>query len=226
MAGKPSSRQPVTQSGLRLRLKTFPGCAIDASMELTSYFDESGTHPVKRLLETDLTVCSAELKRDHPELFHYTKRGGFEGILTNNTIRASHFEDMEDKREVWLLKERLIPALAPRFDALASELDLLHRVRFNKQGRGRGGATRMFEALYGASFAAGRSPFKIAAFMTLFSTHAGDGDFERENGLWSQWERYAGADGYCIVFDTAAMCDLLVAELDGSYWVRLALDSG
>jgi hypothetical protein len=174
--------------------------------------------------ETNLTVCSAELKRDHPELFHYTKRGGFEGILTNDTIRASHFQDMDDKREVWLLKERLIPALAPRFDALAPELDLLRRVRFNKQDRGLGGATRMFEALYGASFAAIRSSFKIAAFMTSFSTHAGDGDIERENGLWSQWERYAGPDGYCIVFDTAAMCDLLGAEFDGAYWVRLALE--
>jgi len=83
----------------------------------------------------------------------------------------------------------------------------------------------MFEAFYGTSFAAARSSFEIAAFMTSFSTHAGDGDFERENGLWSQWERYAGADGYCIVFDTAAMCDLLGAEFDGSYWVRLDLDS-
>lgn len=83
----------------------------------------------------------------------------------------------------------------------------------------------MFEAFYGTSFAAAGSSFEIAAFMTSFSTHAGDGDFERENGLWSQWERYAGADGYCIVFDTATMCDLLGAEFNGSYWVRLALGS-
>jgi hypothetical protein len=176
------------------------------------------------IIETDLTVCSDALKRDHPELFHYTKLGGFEGILTHDTLRASHFRDMEDKREVWLLKERLIPALAPRFDALAPELDLLHRVRFNKQGRGAGGAARMFEALYGASFAPVRRSSKIAAFMTSFSTHAADGEFERVNGLWSQWDRYAGPDGFCIVFDTAALADMLGAEFDGAYWVRLALE--
>ena len=176
------------------------------------------------IIETDLTVCSDALKRDHPELFHYTKLGGFEGILTNDTLRASHFRDMDDKREVWLLKERLIPALAPRFDALAPELDLLRRVRFNKQGKGLGGATRMFEALYGASFAAVRRSSKIAAFMTSFSTHATDGEFERANGVWSQWDRYAGPDGFCIVFDTAAMGDLLGEEFAGAYWVRLALE--
>jgi hypothetical protein len=131
---------------------------------------------------------------------------------------------MNDKREVWLLKERLVPALAPRFEALAPELNLLRRVRFNKQGRGEGGARRMFESLYGASFAAVRRSSKIAAFMTSFTTHAADGDFERENGLWSQWDQYAGPDGYCIVLDTAAMCDLLAAEFDGgAYWIRFAI---
>jgi hypothetical protein len=69
-----------------------------------------------------------------------------------------------------------------------------------------------------------RRSSKIAAFMTSFSTHAGDGDFERQNGLWSQWERYAGPDGFCIVFDTAAMGDLLAKEFDSAYWVRLALN--
>ena len=177
------------------------------------------------ILETELVVCAAELKRDHPELYHYTKRGGFEGILSNDTLRASHFRDMDDKREVWLLKERLIPALAPRFDALAPELDLLRRVRFNKQGRGIGGATRMFEALYSASFAAVRRSSRIAAFMTSFSTHAADGEFERENGVWSQWNRYAGPNGFCIVFDTDAISDLLAREFDSAYWVRLALES-
>jgi hypothetical protein len=176
------------------------------------------------IVETDLVVCRAELKRDHPELFHYTKRGGFEGILGTDTLRASHFADMNDKHEVWLLKERLIPALAPRFEALAEGLDLYRRVMFMKGGRGAGGARRMFEALYDASFAAVRRSSKIAAFMTSFSTHAADGDFERANGLWSQWDRYAGPDGYCIVFDTAAMCDLLGAEFDGAYWIRLAVE--
>ncbi len=178
---------------------------------------------MKRLLETKLIVCTAELKRDHPELFHYTKRGGFEGILASDTLRASHFGDMNDKREVWLLRERLIQALAPRFEALAEGLSLYRRVMFNRGGRGRGGATRMLDALYNATFGSRRGPTKLQAFMTSFSTHASDGEFELKNGLWSQWEQYAGPDGYCIVFDTAALVDLLCVELEAGYWVRLAL---
>jgi hypothetical protein len=179
---------------------------------------------LKLIKETDLVVCAVETKRNHPELFHYTKRGGFEGILSSETIRASHFLDMEDKCEVWLLKERLIAALAPKFDALSSQLTRHRRRAFDAQGRGRGGARRMLDALYCATFASKDGPTRIEAFMTSFSTHAADSDFEREHVLWSQWERYAGSDGYCIVFDTAGMCDLLGRESDGRYWVRLALE--
>jgi hypothetical protein len=54
--------------------------------------------------------------------------------------------------------------------------------------------------------------------------HAGDGDFERKHGLWSQWRDYAGPDGYCIVLDTRAMGLLLAEECDVRYWAHLKLD--
>ena len=180
--------------------------------------------PLKLMQETDLVVCAVEMKRNHPELFHYTKRGGFEGILSSETLRASHFADMEDKREVWLLKERLIVELAARFDALSSQLNRHRRRAFDAQGRGTGGARRLLDALYGATFGSKDRHSKIEAFMTSFSTHATDDEFVREHGHWSQWERYAGPDGYCIVFDTAGMCDFLGQEFDTRYWVRLALE--
>jgi hypothetical protein len=182
------------------------------------------TRLLKLTQETNLVVCSAETKRDHPELFHYTKRSGLEGILSSETLRASHFKDLNDKREVWLLRQRLIDALAPRFDALSPQLNRHRRLAFKAQGRGAGGARRMLDALYGATFDSKDGPTKLEAFMTSFSTHAADGDFEREHGLWSQWERYAGPDGYCIVFDTAEMCEILGREFDRDYWVRLALE--
>jgi hypothetical protein len=71
---------------------------------------------LKRIANTELVVCSEETQASHSELFHYTKRVGFHGVVTSNTFRASHFEDMEDKREVWLLQDRLVSTLAPKFD--------------------------------------------------------------------------------------------------------------
>jgi hypothetical protein len=52
-----------------------------------------------------------------------------------------------------------------------------------------------------------------------FSTHADDSEYERKNGLLSQWEGYAGPDGYCFVFDTSAMARHLGQEMDSRYWV-------
>lgn len=39
----------------------------------------------------DAEICSARLKAEHPELFHYTGRGGFEPIVKTNTLWATHF---------------------------------------------------------------------------------------------------------------------------------------
>ncbi len=60
--------------------------------------------------------------------------------------------------------------------------------------------------------------------MASFTTHADDSEFEREHGLLSQWEGYAGPDGLCLVFDTSAMVQHLGLEMDSQYWVRLTLD--
>lgn len=177
---------------------------------------------MKKTTEIEYVVCAEETSITHPELFHYTKRGGFIGILESKTFRASHFEDMEDKREVWLLQERIVEALAPCFDALADRLTRHRRRVFDSQGRGAGGARRMIDSLYGATFASTTGYTKLEAFMASFSSHAADSAFERENGLWSQWENYAGFDGFCIVLDTAEMGKLL--QKDPRYWVRLTLE--
>ena len=131
---------------------------------------------------------------------------------------------MEDKREVWLLQEQLVATLAPKFDELSDLLNRQRRRAFEAQGRGAGGARRMLDSLYGATFKSKGGFSKIEAFMASFSSHAVDSDFEREHGLWSQWNRYAGPDGFCIVLDTAEICRLLGADNEARYWVRLALE--
>ena len=80
-------------------------------------------------------------------------------------------------------------------------------------------------SLYGATFD-NRSDVvtAMAASMTSFSTHAADGDFEREHGVWSQWRDYAGPDGFCIVLETAALGRLLAEDMDSRYCAHLKLD--
>jgi len=41
----------------------------------------------------DLVIGSVKLQAEHPELFHYTSRAGFEAIVRTNTLWATHFKD-------------------------------------------------------------------------------------------------------------------------------------
>ena len=56
-------------------------------------------------------------------------------------------------------------------------------------------------------------------YVTSFCTHADD-PYAKEHGLLSQWRGYGGQDGgYCIVFDTAALIELLQRESRARYWL-------
>jgi hypothetical protein len=176
------------------------------------------------MANTELIVCSAETLAAHPELFHYTSREAFQGIVTSNTFWAFHCSDMRDTDEL-LLMQRLLPAaIAPRFDVIAESLNRHDRCRFHKGGGGLSIARDLVNSLYKATFLSTTGFTALDAFSVSFSTHAEDSDVEREHGLSSQWSEYAGHDGFCLVFDTRLMANYLGRELDSRYWVRLALD--
>ena len=87
-----------------------------------------------------------------------------------------------------------------------------------------GVARDLVSSLYRTTFLNKTGFTALDAFSVSFTTHADDGDFEREHGLVSQWTSYAGPDGFCLVFDTVEMAHHLGREFDSRYWVRLTLD--
>jgi hypothetical protein len=78
--------------------------------------------------------------------------------------------------------------------------------------------------LYAATFDGRASYSALDAYLFSFSTHAEDTAFDREHGIPSQWEGYAGPDGYCLVFDIGEVARMLGREMDARYWARLTLD--
>jgi hypothetical protein len=79
-------------------------------------------------------------------------------------------------------------------------------------------------ALYGATFD-GRAVYSaLDAYLFSFTTHAEDTAFDREHGIRSQWDSYAGPEGYCLVFDIGEVARMLGREMDARYWARLTLD--
>jgi hypothetical protein len=173
---------------------------------------------------TELIICSVETQAKHPELFHYTKPAAFESIANSNALWASHYADMADQKEVLLLRDQLPAAVAPRFEEIVAPLNRHSRRLFKASGGGKGVAKKLVESLYDATFLSKTGFTALDAFLVSFSTHADDGEFEREHGLLSQWEGYAGPDGFCLVFDTSVMAQHLGQEMDSQYWVRLTLD--
>lgn len=195
-----------------------------ASRARTKYLGTvSATPGLPQITNTELEVCSIETQRRHPELFHYTKREAFKSIVKSNAFWASHYKTMADKNEIVLLRHPLIAALAPRYDALVSSLNRRTRRLYKKGGCGEGVARDLVNALYRSTFENKGGFTSLDAFITSFSTHSDDAEFVRANGLDAQWAEYAGKDGFCMVFDTAALAQLLGQEMDSRYWVYLSL---
>ena len=176
-------------------------------------------------VNTELVICTAETQDKHPELFHYTNLKAFESIVQSNAFWASHYADMADQTEVLLMRDQLPAAIAPRFEKIVALLNRHRRRLFQAAGGGMGVAKDFVESLYGATFLSKNGITALDPFMVSFSTHAGDGEFERKHGLLSQWKGYAGPDGFCLVFDTSAMAQHLGQEMDSRYWVHLVLES-
>lgn len=171
---------------------------------------------------TELIILSRETQIRHPELFHYTNRDAFENIVKSNTLWAFHYAEMEDTTEVVLLRDELQNALKQRYDVTWESLNPNWHIRrcFEATGGTAKLAKDFVDELYGATFLSKAGFGALDAFLVSFSTHADDGECERENGLASQWKGYAKSSGFCLVFDTSKMGQHLGLEMDARYWVR------
>lgn len=166
--------------------------------------------------------CNSDFTAIHPELYRYTTFLGLKGIVETNTMWATHYCDLNDSTEVYHLKEALIQALAPRFDPILPMRNRQERRRLKAIGGSPQQIARyIVDALYRASYANQTSSSYVEAFIASFCTHADDSSYERANGLLSQWRAY-GSDGYCLVFDAAALSDLLKQEWNYAHLLRIS----
>jgi hypothetical protein len=171
----------------------------------------------------DTEICSAKLKAEHPELFHYTGRGGFEPIVTNNTLWATHFRHLNDDAEISTLRPQLQQTMAQVLQREVKKQNTGIRNQYYHAGGAAPMARDFVASLYASTFERGDADFAIDAYTTSFSTHAADTPYERENGLESQWRCYA-TDGFCLVFDTDKLGDLLGKEFDKLDFTHLNLE--
>jgi hypothetical protein len=172
--------------------------------------------------EAEVTIAEAGFVERFPELHHYTTAAGLKGIFTSNTVWATHYADLNDSQEIIHFKSALRTELTECFT------DMLRRKRreslkvdraINATGgltaSATGIATDLTESFYRSAFeGAGQTPPSRtagAAYIASFCTHSNE-PYQRENGLLSQWRGYAVGGGYCLVFDSPKLVQLLLEE--------------
>ena len=80
----------------------------------------SSTAGIPLTQEVDLTIADAKLLAEHPELHHYTKYAGLKGMTETNTLRATHYQKLNDTMEINLLRQPLAEALGNSFHGRAA----------------------------------------------------------------------------------------------------------
>ena len=168
-------------------------------------------------------VSATDFASKHPELHHYTNFDGLSGIHNTQTLWATNYTHLNDTKELAMLEQPLVAALTNRFRLL-----LIRQKKTNPKVRraieDTGGgianiAADMARHLINSFYAAAlNNPSPLVPYFTSFCTHAND-PYASEHGLLSQWRGYAGGGGYCIVFNTASLIDLVTREYEAHYWV-------
>jgi hypothetical protein len=188
-------------------------------------------HPKAASMNLITELTSPDFASSHPELHHYTNFDGLAGIHKSRRLWAVNYRQLNDTKEIAVLEEPLVEALTKRFRSLLQERQCKHayvRRAIEETSGGVGGiaagqAQKLVRSFYDTML---RSAAPLDMYVTSFCTHAND-RYAREHGLLSQWRGYGGGGdgGYCIVFDTAGLVDLLQREFAAHYWV-MALKLG
>lgn len=178
------------------------------------------------VMDVATNVTSKGFAAEHAELHHYTTFDGLSGIYKSKTMWATNYRDLNDAKEVYQvyqLRGALVEVLTVRFNLLLTNYyQRNERVRraIDETGGGVTGiaadqASRMVSAFYDTI---ARNSAPLDPYIVSFCTHAAD-DYARQHGLLSQWRGYGGGGGYCLVFETQKLIDLLKLEFAAHYWV-------
>jgi hypothetical protein len=178
-----------------------------------------------------------DVLEQHPELHHYTTLQGLQGIVATNSLWTTHYSDLNDATELMLIRAPLERELAQGFRELirakSNQSFKASRAVAAVGGLKRAAedaARQMIALLYASTFTLedgfhGVDDLKGPAFIASFCTHSAPAEsYERENGLLSQWRGYGGSGGFCIVFDTPQLFELLGKEHATHAYMNLAID--
>jgi hypothetical protein len=166
-----------------------------------------------------------------PQLHHYTDWGGLHGIYSSNTIRATHYKELNDTSEIEHFRKELTTYVAANV-----KQGIIDRKKQNRslamEVSKLGGAVRIanhftgktMSALYRVTYHGVKGPPYCEPFIASFCNHSQDEKYERENGLLSQWVGYGGEERYALVFDTKNLRDVLQKDTEHYAYASMAFE--
>jgi Protein of unknown function (DUF2971) len=163
------------------------------------------------------------VSEDHDLVFHYTTQEGLRGILETQTLRATHYKYLNDQSELCAVAPRLQVELKPHVLSFAHDL-AKRNAEFKAQIVDTGQlesfvdseVETMIGTLQNVTLGEERQRKFFQPFILAFCSHTDD--YERANGLLSQWRGYGGEVGYALVFDTKGLEQLFQSEGDRYFY--------
>lgn len=163
----------------------------------------------------------------HPKLYHYTNQTGLLGILASNDLWATSYKFLNDSNEVkyfrQLLQAVLMPVMIetnrlmmdsnPKAKEFVELFGGLEKVAIHEM-------EVVLNSLYNATFAVSADRAEnVHPFICSFCSH--ESEYEKANGLLSQWRGYGGEGGFALEFDTKLL-SAAVKDCVGHYDVTSA----
>lgn len=152
------------------------------------------------------------------DLYHYTTAIGLEGILKTQTIRATHYEYVNDSGEFKSYFTNRLPNVLKSCVGIAVkqayDTNPVAKRNLDNAGGPEESTRRIEDELADAMTTAAQTSFEpyIASFCGV---KAGE---NLNDGLLSQWRGYGVDGGYAIVLDAEAIENLLLQELNERYY--------
>lgn len=148
----------------------------------------------------------------YKSLYHYTNWEGLNGILDSNSLWATNYQYLNDEKEIKLfmeerLPEYIFPYLEKEYLKIIFEEELVRLNFFD----GKGDLNEIIIHDTNAFIEACFQPTDDNIYITSFCGETGDWRIDN-HGLLSQWRSYGKDGGFCLVFDTKELTNLLRKE--------------
>ena len=156
-------------------------------------------------------------------IFHYTDSNGLLGILSSNSLFATHYKYLNDLTEGAAIRDLILPIIEDEIAEITPKLVVkgwLDKLFYEVHGTS--GHRFQAEKIYAAFVRAidNVSP----CFVTSFCRHNRDSQ-SYQHGLLSQWRAYGSMVGFALEFDEEQLTMLIKREHDAYAYAGLGFDN-